>query len=104
MFGSPAPSIASSLVHAIEDAVLLGNIGEIDGILDMVADDDRFPETLRYGLESLMYFRIYYGKGGALEPADDAGKQKTAQMESFWGRELIETIGHYPDLTESKYA
>ena len=103
MFAS-SPSIAVPVIHAIEDAVLFGNIKEIDGILDMVKDDLTFPDNIRYALEALMFWRIYYGKGCVLEPSDEPGRQKLAYLESSWGREVIEMLGHYPDLTEAKYA
>ncbi len=96
--------IPSPIVQAIEDAILLGNIRELDGILDLVKDEALFPQDLRYGIEALMYFRMHYGKGGDLEPKSEADKQKLAQTETLWGRELIESMGHYPDLTEMKYA
>lgn len=98
------PKLAVSLVQAIEDAVLFGHTKEIDFILELVKDDERFPDNIRNALEALLQFRIHYGKGGIMEPTSDADRQKTAQMESSWGRELIEMIGHYPDLTQAKYA
>ena len=104
MFDTPTPKISPPIIHAIEDAVLFGNIREIDGILDLVHEDEAFPQDLRYGLEALLYFRLYYGKGGALEPQGEADKRKMLQLEASWGRELIEQIGHYPDMTEAKYA
>jgi len=99
-----APKISAPVIQAIEDAVLLGNIKEIDGVLELIADDDSFPNDMRYGLEALRYFRAYYGKGGLLESADPEAKQAVMQMESFWSRELIKMIGHYPDMTEARYA
>ncbi|MDE2029843.1 MAG: hypothetical protein KGI97_04685 [Alphaproteobacteria bacterium] len=104
MFGTPAAKVSGPLIQAIEDAVLFGNVQEIDGILDMVEDDPGFPENLRRGLEALMYIRMYYGKGGALEPADPQERERYRQMESWWGREVIEMVGHYPDLSQVKYA
>jgi hypothetical protein len=104
MTGEQAPKLPSSLIQAIEDAVLFGNIKEIDGLLDLVKEEPNFPENIRHALEALLFFRIHYGKGGAMEPVSDSDRQKAAQMESSWGRELIEMIGHYPDLTEMKYA
>jgi len=98
------PKISPPIIHAIEDAVLFGNIREVDGVLDLVEEDDDFPQDLRYGLEALLYFRLHYGKGGSLEPHDETEKRKVLQMESFWGRELIDKIGHYPDMTEAKHA
>ena len=104
MSDRPTPKISPPIIHAIEDAVLFGNIREIDGVLDLVHEDESFPQDLRYGLEALLYFRLYYGKGGSLEPQNEEEKRKMLQIESFWGRELIEQIGHYPDMTEAKYA
>jgi len=104
MFGSPAPKIPAPIVQAIEDAVLFGNVKEIDGILDLVCEDAQFPESMRYGLEALLYFRLYYGKGGILEPVSEGDRQKTLCMESSWGRELIDSIGHYPAMDEARYA
>jgi len=104
MFDVNVPKIPSRLVQAIEDAVLFGNVQEIDGILEMVREDVNFPDNLRYALESLMYFRMHYGKGGDMEPAEESERQKNAQVEVWWGREVITLIGHYPDLTEAKYA
>jgi hypothetical protein len=104
MFSSREAKISTPIVQAIEDAVLFGNIKEIDGVLDIVREDEGFPDGLRYGLEALMYFRIHYGKGGDLEPATDNDRQKVAVMETSWCRELIESIGHCPDMTEPKYA
>ena len=92
------------IIHAIEDAVLLGHTREIGVVLDLVEDDEKFPQDLRNGLEALLYFRLHYGKGGVLEPQGVAAKQETLRLESVWGRELIEKIGHCPDMTESKYA
>ena len=104
MFDPSAPKIPTPLVQAIEDAVLFGNVQEIDGILEIVREDVNFPDNLRYALESLMYFRMHYGKGGPMEPKDESERQKNAQTEVWWGREVISMIGHYPDLTEAKYA
>ena len=103
MFNYPA-KVSSPLVQAIEDAVLFGNVQEIDGILELVREDINFPDNLRYALESLMYFRMHYGKGGIMEPTEQSERQMTAQLETWWGREVIQMIGHYPDLTEAKYA
>jgi len=96
--------ISTPIVQAIEDAILFGNIREIDGLLDLVCEDTLFPNKLRYGLEALMYFRQYYGKGGILEPASETDRQQSLHVESSWGRELIEMVGHYPDMSEAKYA
>ncbi|MDR3450162.1 MAG: hypothetical protein P4M15_10530 [Alphaproteobacteria bacterium] len=98
------PKIAAPIIHAIEDAVLFGNIKEIAGILDMVREDSTFPENLRNALESLMYFRIAYGKGGAQEPVTEEDRQAKLRMESSWGKEIIDMIGHYPDMSEVNYA
>jgi hypothetical protein len=104
MFNDTAPRIPTPIIQAIEDAVFFGNIKEIDGILDLVCDDSFFPTHLKYGLEALMYFRMYYGKGGDLEPRDENERQKVLQTESVWGRDIIEMIGHYPDMSATQYA
>ena len=104
MFTTAAPKISSPMIQAIEDAVLFGNIKEIDGVLDLIDEEESFPKDIRYGLEALRYFRLYYGKGGILEAAGGEDRAKALQMESSWGRELISMIGHYPDMTESRYA
>jgi hypothetical protein len=77
---------------AIEDAVLFGNTEELDNILDLVEDDESFPDNLRHGLESLRYFRAFYGKDGELSPEHPLKKQKIALMESAWGAELLEML------------
>jgi hypothetical protein len=104
MFDKPVPKISSPLVHAIEDAVLLGNIKEIDGVLELIKEEEDFPEDLRYALESLRYFRLYYGKGGELAPTGSIEKNKMLRMEAIWGREVLENLTPYHDLSESKYA
>ena len=90
------PRVSAPLIQAIEDAVLFGNVKEIESLLDLIDEEKSFPDDIRYGLESMLHFRVTYGRGGILEPADDVGKQKAQQIESGWGRELIEMIGHYP--------
>jgi len=104
MYAIGSAKISSPIVQTIEDAILLGHTGEISSVLDLVREDEHFPESLRYGLEALYYFRLYYGKGSGFIPADESVKQSIFRMESLWGRELIESIGHYPDLTQAKYA
>jgi hypothetical protein len=104
MFEHPSAKISTPMIQAIEDAVLLGHIRELSGVLDLISDEAEFPENLHYAIEALLYFRIYYGKGGMLEPANDGARQSVIQMESLWGREIIEMIGHAPDMTEAKYA
>lgn len=104
MFSKKEPKISSPIIHAIHDAVLLGNIKEIDGVLDLVKEDEDFPQDLRYALEAMLYFRFYYGKGCELEPLIDEEKIRVFQLEAVWGRELIESIGHNPDLGDIKYA
>ena len=104
MFGVKEVKVSAPLIQAIEDAVLFGNIKELDGVLDLAHEDETFPQELRYGLEALKFFRMHYGKGGDLEPMTDAEKDMVLKLESSWGRDLIAMIGHYPDMTEAKYA
>jgi hypothetical protein len=96
------PKISSSLAQAIEEAVLLGGAKEIDGILALVKEDEDFPETLRYGLEAMLYFRRFYGEGGELEPKNIDDKKKALEMGTLWGQELIESLDYYMDPAEKK--
>lgn len=84
--------MTSTLDLAIEDAVLFGSTEELDDILELIEDDEDFSENLRHGLEALRYFRSYYGKDGALAPANVLKKQKIALMESAWGAELLDML------------
>ena len=81
-----------AMALAIEDAVLFGNTQELDDILDLIEDDENFPEHLRHGIEALRYFRTYYGKDGELTPDHPLKKQKIALMESAWGAELLDML------------
>lgn len=97
------PYVSPSTAQAIQDAILLGNTKEISGVLEGVRGDGRFPKNLWYGLEAMFYFRHYYGKGGELEPASADEKKRMFDLESFFGRELIESLGWYmspSDLSE----
>ena len=104
MMYANVPKVSSSLVQAIQDAILLGGAKEIDALLERIKDDKNFPDTVRYGLEAMFYFRHYYGKGGELEPTKSEDKKRLFEMEALWGRELIESLDCYSDLTEIKYA
>jgi hypothetical protein len=82
----------STLALAIEDAILFGNIHEIDSILDLIGDNEDFPDNLRHGLEALRYFRTYYSKDGELASDHPLKKQKIALLESAWGAELLDLL------------
>ena len=92
MLGSSVDTVTPLIAQAIEDAVLFGHIREIDAILDIVEDDDNFPQNLRYGLESLRYFREFYGAGGDGQTDEWLQRQKIAVMESAWGSNLLEML------------
>lgn len=94
MMSEDSRVINAHVAQAIEDAVLFGHIREIDAVLDLIEDDDTFPEDLRYGLESLRYFREYYGKDGSSQPSQWLQRQKVAVMESSWGSNLLELLRH----------
>jgi hypothetical protein len=104
MFTVSIPKVSSSIAQAIEDAILLGGAKEISNIIELVKDDDCFPETLLYGLEALYHFRRAYGAGGDMAPSKAEDKKRVLEMEATWGRELIESLGYYADLAETKYA
>jgi len=90
------------IVKAIEEAVLLGGAEEILHVLDLVKYDADFPRNVLYALESIFYLRHHYGKGGDLEPADDKDRRKVQDMESSWGRELLESLDWYPELYHTR--
>jgi hypothetical protein len=104
MICANVPKVPSSLVQAIQDAVLLGGAKEIDALLESIKDDKNFPDTIRYGLEAMFYFRHYYGKDGELEPKNSEDKKRLFEMEALWGRELIESLDCYSEVAETKYA
>ncbi|MER2520269.1 MAG: hypothetical protein ABTQ34_06235 [Bdellovibrionales bacterium] len=109
--------VSGRLARAIEDAILLGHIKEIDAILERVDGDDSFPEDLRYGLEALRHFREHYTKPD--EYARQTGtqtasnKQETSSVdmtarqirliESAWGSELLDMVnGETREETKAK--
>lgn len=98
----PNRVISSPMAQAIEDAVLFGHIKEIDDILDVIEDDENFPDDLRYGLESLRYFREYYGQTGSAHPTQWLQRQKVAVLESSWGSNLLELLRHSEDVTSKR--
>lgn len=95
-----AKEAVTTLDLAIEDAVLFGNTEELDHIIEMIEDDETFPDNLRHGLEALRYFRGFYGKDGSLAPDHPLKKQKIALMESAWGAELLDLLRR-PDMLRS---
>ncbi len=85
-------TISAHLLSAIEDAILLGGAEELDAVLAHIEDDEDFPAEIRYALESLRYFRAYYGPGCELEPTEPLQKQKATVMEIAWGAELLDML------------
>jgi hypothetical protein len=83
---------AAAAVQAIEEAILLGHVQEIDDALGRIEDDINFSEDMRYGLEALRYFRAYYGKDGTIEPTDPLQKQKAIVLETAWGSALLDML------------
>ncbi len=80
------------LTKAIEDAVLLGDVKELDDVLELIAYDEDFPATIRYDLEALRCFRAWYGPGRELEPKVPLQKQKVVIMETAWCAELLDRV------------
>jgi len=104
MYTTNIPKVSSAVAGAIQEAILLGGAKEISNILELVKDDECFPETLRYGLEAMYHFRRTYGTGGELAPPKSEDKKRILEMEALWGRELIESLDYYCDIAETKYA
>ena len=84
--------LSPEFAQKIEDAILFGNVREIDDVLNISAIDDDFPKELRYGLEALRHFRAHYGPGCAMEPREPLQKQKATIMEIAWGAELLDIL------------
>lgn len=92
MFNPNQGLINPELAEAIEDAILLGHVEEIDAVLNVIEIDPNFPDELRHGLQALRYFRAHYGKDGTAEPTERLQKQKAALLEASWGSELLEML------------
>ncbi len=82
-------NLSVPLAESIEDAILFGHIREVDDMLKLLELDADFPTELRYGLESLRYFRSHYGKNGFVEPATRIGKQKVLLIENAWAQNFL---------------
>ena len=79
-----------ALAHRIEEAVLFGSIADIDAALDLLADDVRVSDDLRYGLESLRYFREHYaGEAGRLS---DTAQHQFIKLDAEWTMRLIQKL------------
>ncbi len=96
--------MSPNVALAIEDAVLFGNAQELEQILELIEDDDHFPDNLRHGIEALRYFRSFYGKDGQLSPTHPLKKQKIALMESAWGAELLDLLRRSENQSKVKSA
>lgn len=82
-------SVDPHVAQAIEDAILFGKYGDLEEILDDIAEDDAFPAELHNGIETLRYFREYYGPGAGL---DQTGRKKVALMDSAWSMDLLNKL------------
>ncbi|MDD4617397.1 MAG: hypothetical protein PHW76_09920 [Alphaproteobacteria bacterium] len=98
------PKISDPVIRAIQDAILLGTAAEIEGVLNLVQDDDEFPANFRYGLEALAHFRRFYGNGGELAPKTAADQKKIVETEVSWGRELLDRLQRYSGQNNRKCA
>ena len=87
-------SVPSSVAQAIEDAVLFGHVKEIDAVLDLVEDNDDFPQELLYALQALRYFREHYGQDGDMPPGTPLQQQKVTVIEAAWGAEILDLLHH----------
>jgi len=80
--------IDPALASDIEDAVLLGKAGELEALINSVADDDGFPAELRQSLQSLYYFRQHYGTS----ELNEIERKKASLMDSAWAMELLNKV------------
>lgn len=79
-----------ALAHVIEETILFGGIPEIDELLERVADDVRVPDELRYGLESLRYFRAHYSDEKAR--LSNTSRHSVIKMDADWTMKLIQQV------------
>lgn len=85
--------IHPSLRQSIRDAILFGNVRELDDVLNIIAIDEDFPEKLRSGIEALRHFRAAYSKGGEMEAVLPSAQKKKILLENAWGAELLQMLG-----------
>jgi hypothetical protein len=95
-------ALSSTVTQSIEDAIVFGHVRELDIVLDRLEGDMTFPDTLRYGLQALRYFRTHYGEGGMIAPQAPLQKQKIAVMESAWSAQLLDMVRHTGVVTEKR--
>ncbi|MBV8059952.1 MAG: hypothetical protein JO126_06350 [Alphaproteobacteria bacterium] len=89
---SPSFGLSPELVQKIEDAILLGNVRELDDVLSDLADNEDVPTDFRRDLEALRHFRAHYGEGGEVSVTHPLQKQKAVVLERSWSAELLERL------------
>jgi hypothetical protein len=81
-------SIDPALASEIEDVIMFGRDGDLEALIDNIADDQAFPSDLRNGLESLSYFRRHYGDPA---PVRSEGR-KAVLMEQSWAMDWLDKV------------
>ena len=94
MFQNKEDRLPPAFVQAIEDAILFGNVRELDGVLEIAKDREDCSEDLRHGIEALLYFRLHYGKGGLIELEREQDRQTALHMEFDWSHVLLDMINN----------
>lgn len=96
--------LSPSMISSIQDAVLFGNIKELNGVLDLAEFEPDFPKELLHGIEALLYFRMNYGKGGDLEPAGPLTRSTASLLENDWVKKIIDMTSDEGDEQLSRKA
>lgn len=86
---APAEDVDPALAHAIEDALLFGKQPQLEALLEQLATETRLSDALRHDLESLIYFRAYYG---AAPDLTDADRQHITRIDADWTMQLIQRL------------
>ncbi|GEM_PF-2509428 len=79
-----------SLTLSIQEALLFGKPEDLDSLLDRIGGDVRVPDDLRYGLESLRYFREHYGSDTVNLSEEE--RQRVIRFDADWTMKLIQKL------------
>lgn len=86
----PMSQMSPSLMHMIEDAILLGKQDDLEKLVELVAEHPDVPAELYYGLEGLKYFRAHYQSPETELSA--LARQRVAQFDTSWSMQLIDML------------
>jgi hypothetical protein len=79
-----------ALAHAIEETLLFGKPDDLKNLLDRITDDVRVPDAVRYGLESLLYFRAHYA--AEVSRLSEEARQHVIKFDADWTMRMIQKL------------